>query len=617
MKEAILPISVILLVGSLLLPLPAGAIDFLLVINVSFSILLVGAALYLGSPLALSSLPSIILIATLFRLALNVSTTRLILGGGEMAAMIETFGQLLMNRNLVVGVVVFLVLTLVQFIVIAKGAERVAEVSARFTLDALPGKQMSIDADVRSGLLSIDEARERRDELQVESRFYGALDGAMKFVKGDSIVGIFITIANVLGGLTVGVGIQGMAFGAAVHQYTLFTVGDGLLSQIPALLTSLAAAMVVTRVSRDDDSSLSFEVADQLGHLKKALQLTATLLLLLAFVSPSPAAFGFIGTLLLVVSFSSLPDRKKRSGHSLDQYTPPPPSLLAVEVGTELAKKFQGDWKSQWIELFQQSSQTFHRETGLLLPIPVLRAEEERKEQFRLLFREVPLRSVTPAGEAESVLQEIQAEMLREMEGRKVELVNDIQTRKLLDILDSSAPELVSHVVPGLVSVTQLTTLLRELVREEVSVYHLDLILQAVSECAGSTTELSTLEQESRAALARFISRSTAPEGVLSFYRLEGVLDLVLAEAHRSGEPIEEEVLSVLFRWADTYSGGEDPVFVCCSKYARKPLSLALTERGVRVLAYEEVEYVREKRELGVIEAPQSVSSICLERMAA
>ena len=222
MKNLILPLSVLAMFASMLLPLPSGLLDILLVANLILSLLLLISALYITKPLKLSALPTLLLLATLFRLSLNVSTTRMILGSSGISKTIEAFGKVVIQGNLVVGVVVFLVITLVQFIVIAKGSERVAEVSARFTLDAMPGKQMSIDADVRAGLIDFKTAKEKREELQTESRFYGALDGAMKFVKGDAIAGLVITTINIIGGFAVGIFINNMDIQAEIQLEDLY-----------------------------------------------------------------------------------------------------------------------------------------------------------------------------------------------------------------------------------------------------------------------------------------------------------------------------------------------------------------------------------------------------------
>ena len=218
MRELVVPIALIAIFASMLLPLPQGVLDVLLAGNLFLALLLFLSTLYISDPLKLSALPPILLLATLYRLALNISTTRLILSDGNAGQVVEAFGTVVVQGNIVVGVVVFLVITLIQFIVIAKGSERVAEVSARFTLDALPGKQMSIDADVRAGLIDFETAREKRQDLQTESHFYGALDGAMKFIKGDAIAGIAITAVNVIGGLTVGVGMNGLSFEQQFHS---------------------------------------------------------------------------------------------------------------------------------------------------------------------------------------------------------------------------------------------------------------------------------------------------------------------------------------------------------------------------------------------------------------
>ena len=254
----------------MLLPVPPAVMDFLLVGNLILALVLFLSTLYIPDTLRLSALPTMLLLATLYRLALNISTTRNILSAGDGGRVVEAFGGIVIQGNLVVGVVIFLIITLVQFIVIAKGSERVAEVSARFTLDALPGKQMSIDADVRAGVIDVSTARVKRQDLQTESRFYGALDGAMKFVKGDAIAGIIITVINIVGGLAIGIISEGLPLPLAVTKYTTLTIGDGLVAQIPALLNSLAAGIVVTRVARGDDASLAGELLSQLGQVKRA-----------------------------------------------------------------------------------------------------------------------------------------------------------------------------------------------------------------------------------------------------------------------------------------------------------------------------------------------------------
>lgn len=262
-SDAMLALFVVAVAMMLLIPLPTPLLDLLLALNISFALLLLLVGLYMPNALALLAFPALLLLTTLFRLSLNVASTRLILSRGEAGRVIEAFGMFLIGGELVVGMVIFTIITIVNFIVIARGATRVSEVAARFALDALPGKQMAIDADLRAGLMSAEEARRRRDDLRKESQLYGAMDGAMKFVQGDAIAGFFIIITNILGGLYMGVH-GGMGLGDALQRYTLLTVGDGLVSQIPALLISICAGIVVTRVSSGENRTLGSELGMQL-----------------------------------------------------------------------------------------------------------------------------------------------------------------------------------------------------------------------------------------------------------------------------------------------------------------------------------------------------------------
>ena len=267
-RDIVMPVGLLLVVGCMIIPLPPAVLDILLCSNLLFALLLVISALHIRDPLKLATLPSLLLMATLFRLSLNLATTRAVLGSGHAGKAVEAFGSVVIQGSVAVGFVLFLLITLIQFIVVAKGAERVAEVAARFTLDALPGKQMAIDAELRSGLLDSETARRKRLEVQMESRFYGALDGAMKFVKGDAIAGIVITFVNICGGLLIGLLVHELEFDVALRRYTVLTIGDGLLSQIPSLLNSIAAGLIVTRVQVDESSTLS---SDLISHVPYSL----------------------------------------------------------------------------------------------------------------------------------------------------------------------------------------------------------------------------------------------------------------------------------------------------------------------------------------------------------
>ncbi|QNM97628.1 type III secretion system export apparatus subunit SctV [Chitinimonas koreensis] len=283
-------IVVIGIVFMLILPLPIWLVDVLIALNICVSSVLVVLALYLPSPLAFSTFPAVLLVTTLFRLALEVSTTRLILLEADAGHIVEAFGQFVVGGNLVVGMVIFLILTVVQFLVITKGSERVAEVSARFTLDAMPGKQMSIDSDLRAGLIEAAEARRRRDDLGKESQLFGAMDGAMKFVKGDAIAGLIVVAVNLVGGIAIGVLQRGLPAGEAMKVYSVLTIGDGLIAQIPALLISLCAGLMITRVSQGGQKkdNVGQEITGQVLGEPRALVIASGVMVVFALVPGMP-----------------------------------------------------------------------------------------------------------------------------------------------------------------------------------------------------------------------------------------------------------------------------------------------------------------------------------------
>ncbi|MHC4832119.1 MAG: FHIPEP family type III secretion protein, partial [Planctomycetota bacterium] len=260
--DVLLATAIIVIVGLMLVPLPTALLDILLTANIAIGLTILLTALYIAEPVKLSSFPTILLVATMFRLSLSIASTRLILADAYAGEVILSFGQFVAKGNLVVGFVVFVIITVVQFLVIAKGSERISEVAARFTLDAMPGKQMSIDADLRAGAFDLDTARNNRRALARESQFYGSMDGAMKFVKGDTIAGLVITAVNILGGLVIGITMRNMSASEAVEIYTLLTIGDGLVSQISALLVSTSAGMITTRVvgAEEGEGNLGQEI---------------------------------------------------------------------------------------------------------------------------------------------------------------------------------------------------------------------------------------------------------------------------------------------------------------------------------------------------------------------
>ncbi|TCT15085.1 flagellar biosynthesis protein FlhA [Natranaerovirga pectinivora] len=296
--DIVIGLFIILSVVLMIIPLPAGILDLLIAINLSLGLIVVFNALFAREALNMSSFPTILLFATMYRLSLNVSSTRLILRDGEAGSIIETFGGFVGGGNPVVGIIIFIILVIIQFLVITKGSERVAEVSARFTLDAMPGKQMAIDADLNSGIIDEHEAKARRQKIQDEASFYGSMDGASKFVKGDAIAGLIITFINVIGGITIG-SMNGMPIGEAMSIYTTLTIGDGLVSQIPALLISLATGILVTKVSKEAD--VSQILIAQLFNVPKALYLSGGVLIILGLLSPlNPIIIVGLGAIIII-----------------------------------------------------------------------------------------------------------------------------------------------------------------------------------------------------------------------------------------------------------------------------------------------------------------------------
>src|SRR5262252_4728909 len=313
--DLVVAILMLVAIVMIIIPLPTWLVDGLIAINIMLSMLVLLVVFYIERPVEFSSFPSVILIATLFRLAITITTARLILLQADAGEIVSAFGNFVVGGDIAVGMVVFLIITIAQFVVITKGGERVAEVAARFTLDAMPGKQMSIDNDLRNGDIRQDEARARRRQLERESQLYGAMDGAMKFVKGDAIASLIVVIVNLVGGLLIGMLQRGMSFSDAAQVYCLLTIGDGLVAQIPSLLISVAAGTVVTRVNSDQGSDLGSEISSQLFADPRALALASVILFGLGFIPGFPTAvFLTLSALLALGAF--LLHRRASAAHA-------------------------------------------------------------------------------------------------------------------------------------------------------------------------------------------------------------------------------------------------------------------------------------------------------------
>jgi flagellar biosynthesis protein FlhA len=304
---AVIIVAIVLII---IIPIPSWMLDVLLVINISISLIILLNSIFAKDALEMSIFPSLLLITTLYRLSLNISAAKLVLGTGEAGAVIHTFGDFVTRGNMVVGFIIYLIIMIVQFLVITKGSERVSEVAARFTLDAMPGKQMAIDADLNSGLINDIEAKDRRKKIQREADFYGAMDGASKFVKGDAIAGIIITFINILGGLIIGVLMRGEQITAALGTYTILTVGDGLVSQVPALLISTATGIIVTRAASDAD--LSTDMMKQILQNPKVLMITSAVCVILAMMGLPKLSFFTIAVVLAIMGFRLMKELKQK-----------------------------------------------------------------------------------------------------------------------------------------------------------------------------------------------------------------------------------------------------------------------------------------------------------------
>ncbi len=411
-NDLVLATLIVCIIFMMILPLPTWLIDALIATNMCLSAILLMVAMYLPNPLAFSSFPSVLLVTTLFRLAIGIATTRLILLNGDAGHIIYTFGNFVVGGNLVVGLVVFLILTVVQFVVITKGSERVAEVAARFSLDAMPGKQMSIDGDLRAGTIDMDEARRRRDLVGKESQLYGAMDGAMKFVKGDAIAGLIIVAVNLLGGVLIGVLQRGLTAADSVKVYSILTIGDGLIAQIPALFISICAGMIVTRVTSSDGSgsNVGSDIGAQLLAQPKAFMIGSAVMLGFAAIPGMPtvtflilsAGVGIIGYAFFkgerkvvdpktgkisTVSAGTPEGPADRAGNEGESFAPTVPLLVDMNPGLEKAfsSKLLND------ELVKVRRALFE-DLGIIFPGITLRFNGQLPdENYAILVAEIPV----------------------------------------------------------------------------------------------------------------------------------------------------------------------------------------------------------------------------------
>ena len=566
-SDLLLVIGVIVIMGTMVLTLTPLLIDSLVAVNIVIGVVLLLVSLYVASPLEFSVFPSVLLITTLFRLAVSIATTKLILLDGHAGHIIDTFGRLVAGGNLVVGMVVFLIITVVQFIVIAKGAERVAEVSARFSLDAMPGKQLSIDSDLRSGLIDKDEARRKRRELELESKLHGSLDGAMKFVKGDAICGIVIIIINLLGGLAVGVMQQGLPVGQAMVKYSILTIGDGMVAQIPALLSAMAAGLIVTRATSDErDRHLGDAITRQLGAKPRVLIVAAGLCLLLALVPGFPGwvfatlglAIGITGGLLLPPvkarwqRFSrpareTVLRRKDSAPPQLHTALPPPRPTLPLVLELP-ASALQGDAPAALLAALEGVLDRINLELGLPLPRISVHALPAAAG-WRLLAFEVPIAGgalpAAPAGATLPVQALADALALATLAALRRHFALFFGTQEASSYLGragADVPDVVKEVLRAL-PLQRVAEILRRLVEEEVAIRNARDILEALADAAQREKDVFALTELARIALKRQISHRAAPDGTLRALLLAPELEEMLRQSVRVNSGVQQLTL--------------------------------------------------------------------------
>jgi type III secretion protein V len=549
-SDLFLVAGIVAIVGLMILPLPALALDTLVAVNICFGVMLLLVAIYISTIVEFSVFPSLLLITTLYRLALSIATTRMILIEGHAGHIIDTFGTLVAGGNLVVGLVVFLIITVVQFIVIAKGAERVAEVAARFSLDAMPGKQLSIDSDLRSGMIDKDEAKRRRRVLEMESKLHGSLDGAMKFVKGDAIASIIIVVINLLGGLAIGMIQQGLEFGAAIHKYSILTIGDGMVTQIPALLGAMAAGLIVTRTTDEDsDSHLGDAVRRQFAAKPRVFLVSGGICWLLALIPGFPApvflllgGVGLVTGALLDVDLRSRLTKRFLPGRILADETKAPSVAaqtrtldaqpivpLLLELDGDGVRRHEGAVLARALE---EVLEGFEVRLGVALPRASFHyGEAAGPARWRLLAFEAPIGAGRLADPSDLLaLQDAVRQALRRNTGLFVGIQ---EASTLLNRAGADYPEVVKEAARAL-PLARIAEVMRRLAEEEVPLRNLRDILESLADAGQREKDPFALTEFARVALRRQISHRYAPDGALRAVVLEPPLEQHLREAIRS-----------------------------------------------------------------------------------
>ncbi len=588
-QDLILVALLVLTTVMMILPMPTAFADILIATNIALSILLMMAAIYVNGSVEFSTLPTVILVTTAFRLSLSITTSRMILVQGDAGDIIRTFGEFVIAGNIVVGLVVYLIITIVQFVVITKGSERVAEVAARFTLDALPGKQISIDTDLKNGDIDQGEARRRRHLLEQESQLYGAMDGAMKFVKGDAIASLVIIVVNLIGGMAIGTLQRGLSFAEAVQTYSLLAVGDGLIAQIPALLISLTAGIIVTRVTSAVGGNLGRDMVGQLTADPRVLQVASAVLAMLAFVPGFPIAVFLTMAILLGAGGWALSRRKATTAKDAVRAAsqgPPEAARLELQIAPALAAEHP-DLEFALAALKTEMSSFL----GIAIPTIRVRPNKLGAAEWRFETDGLPV----AAGRADNdtaVVPQI-AQSVRSALARVAgQFVGIQETQALLTRMEAGYADLVREALKA-AALPRLAEVLRRLVNEGVPITNLRSILEVVAEWGAREQNNALLAEHVRAGLRDYLCHSLATAGKrLSLVLVEGALDEMLRsaiQATASGmqlaldQAMSDRLVSELHGLLDPIMERGDKPVVLSSLDLRRHLRSLLARRGLTI----------------------------------
>jgi flagellar biosynthesis protein FlhA len=595
-RSLAVPLVVFLILAMMVLPLPPFLLDLFFTFNIALALIVLMVAAYTRKPLEFAAFPTVLLLTTLLRLSLNVASTRVVLtsghtGAGAAGKVIESFGHFVIGGNFAVGLIVFAILVIINFMVVTKGAGRIAEVAARFTLDAMPGKQMAIDADMNAGLIDEKEARRRRTEIALEADFYGAMDGASKFVRGDAVAGIMILFVNVVGGLAIGVFQHDLDLSTAVNNYVLLTIGDGLVAQIPALVISIAAGLIVSRVG-DDEADIGAQIVQSVMSMPRALGITAAILFLLGIIPGMPSAvFLLLAAACGAAAWTLVRQAREREAERAQAVPTPaaplqeaswedivPVDILGLEVGYRLIPLVDAGSDGELLKRIKAIRKKFAQEIGFLPPVVHIRDNLDLKpNQYRVLLKGVMAGegeafngmwlAINPGGVTQPVpgtpttdpafgLPAVWVEASNREQAQVLgytvvdcatvvathvnhlvlssagQLLGRAETQALIDHVGRTHPRLIDDLVPKLIPLSTLQKVLANLLDEGIHIRDIRTIIETLADAASRSTDAQELTAAVRAALRASIAQTLfGPTRELPVIALDQELEKVLTQS--------------------------------------------------------------------------------------